>query len=179
MNKFYSVVLVSIFLSACGGGSSETTAVQSPQNTVIGQSAQVISVQAISYPSDTIISLVESSPTNSKVSQEIIVSTAKASRDIAVPNDFPLNSERLLTFTVKLSEADSQAAYISLCSDYSYLSDSSYRINYDSCLLRTSLDSHIYETAVSVTNDTTGLVAALWFLDKSKAPLIKDWRFQH
>jgi hypothetical protein len=34
-----------------------------------------------------------------------------------------------------------------------------------------------YEAAIVVTNDTPGLVAALWFMDESKKPLITDWRF--
>lgn len=177
MNRFCSVVLVSIVLSACGGGGSDSTSVQNPQNAVVVQPTQVITGQTINYPSNSSLSLVESSLPSSKASTEVVVSTASATREIQVADNFPLNSERLLTFKVSLSEADSQAAYISLCSDYSHLSDGSYRINYDSCLLRTSLNSHTYETIVSVTNDTKGLVAALWFMDKNKAPLIQDWRF--
>jgi hypothetical protein len=34
-----------------------------------------------------------------------------------------------------------------------------------------------FEAVITVTNDTKGLVAALWFMDGTKEPLIKDWRF--
>jgi hypothetical protein len=64
-----------------------------------------------------------------------------------------------------------------LCSDYKQLSDASYSINYDSCLLRTSLNDIDYEAIITVTNDTTGLVAAIWFMDVNKDPLFSDWRF--
>ncbi|MFT7089806.1 MAG: hypothetical protein ACJAU4_001628 [Glaciecola sp.] len=30
---------------------------------------------------------------------------------------------------------------------------------------------------MTVTNDTTGLVAAIWFMDVNKDPLFSDWRF--
>jgi hypothetical protein len=68
-------------------------------------------------------------------------------------------------------------SYLSLCSDYQQHINGSYSINYDSCLLRTSLSDINFEAVVTVTNDTKGLVAALWFMDETKKPLIYDWRF--
>jgi hypothetical protein len=64
-----------------------------------------------------------------------------------------------------------------LCSDYQQDNNGNYIINYNSCILRTSLSDINYETIVTVTNDTTGLVAAIWFMDEIKEPLIVDWHF--
>jgi hypothetical protein len=94
-----------------------------------------------------------------------------------VSDDFALTSERSFNLWVTRSLDDNQAANISLCTDYQQHSDSSYSINYASCLLRASLTDVNYEAVITVTNDTQGLVAALWFMDESKRPLITDWRF--
>jgi hypothetical protein len=92
-------------------------------------------------------------------------------------NGFTLSSERSFNLLITRSKDDNQLAYLSLCSDYQHHNDGSYSINYDSCLLRTSLNDSQYEAVITVTNDTVGLVAAMWFMDESKEPLITDWRF--
>lgn len=177
MNKLYSVVLLGFLLAGCGGGSSENTAVAPPSGAVVSQANQPVPVQAPSQPANTEFSLEENKSSSLAVSANVIKSTAKASREISVPDNFALNSERQLTLRITRSTDDSQSAYLSLCSDYQHNSDGSYNINYDSCLLRTSLNDINYQAVITVTNDTKGLVAALWFMDESKAPLIKDWRF--
>jgi hypothetical protein len=119
-------------------------------------------------------SLQESQP---KEAEAIVESTAQNSHEIVVPNGFALISERTFSLRITRSEEDDQPAYLSLCSDYEHHDDGGYSINYDSCLLRTSLSDINYEVVITVTNDTKGLVAALWFMDGTKEPLITDWRF--
>ncbi|MFT5808565.1 MAG: hypothetical protein ACI9LG_002882, partial [Moritella dasanensis] len=125
-------------------------------------------------PALTVFSLEEIKP---RVSGIVIESTAKTSGEIAVPDGFSLSSERTFNLKITRTEDDNQAAYLSLCSDYQHHSDGSYSINYDSCLLRTSLNDYNYEAVITVTNDTVGLVAVLWFLDESKEQIITDWLF--
>ncbi|MFB1036616.1 MAG: hypothetical protein QMC38_14855 [Sinobacterium sp.] len=174
MNKLYSFILLSTLLTACGGGGSEsvTTAPvagggNSQPNTNLPDPIQ-------NQPAVTVFSLEEKAPMETGV---VVNSAAQSSHDIVVPNGFALKSERAFNLNITRSEDDYQPAYLSLCSDYQQLSDGSYSINYDSCLLRTSLSDINYEAVVTVTNDTQGLVAALWFMDATKEPLIKDWRF--
>lgn len=169
MNKLYVFVCLSMLLSACGGGGSESVSAE-PLPSV--EEPSPIPIQ--SQPAVTEFSLEESNP---KKAGAMIESTAKTSHEIIVPNGFALNSERLFNLRITRSEEDNQAAYLSLCSDYQQHNDGSYSINYDSCLLRTSLNDINYEAVITVTNDTAGLVAAIWFMDESKKPLFKDWRF--
>ncbi len=172
MNKLNSFVLLSALLAGCGGGGSEsmTTA------PAAGDSAPVNTVPdpIQSQPAITEFSLEESKPNETGA---VVESTAQNSREIAVPDGFALSSQRSFNLRVTRSEEDDQPAYLSLCTDYQHHNDGSYRINYNSCLLRTSLSDYNYETVITVTNDTPGLVAALWFMDQSKEPLITDWRF--
>ena len=169
MNKLYIFVCLSMLLNACGGGGSEKITVE-PSSSVVKPLPDPIQSQ----PAVTEFSLEVSNP---KIAGGVIESTAKTSHEIIVPDGFALNSERLFNLRITRSEEDNQAAYLSLCSDYQQHNDGSYSINYDSCLLRTSLNDINYEAVITVTNDTAGLVAAIWFMDESKKPLFKDWRF--
>jgi hypothetical protein len=175
MNQLYSFVLLSTLLTACGGGgSSESSTANPTAGTSDSQPSNPLPPPVQNQPAVTEFSLKESNPIEAGV---IVESAAKTSHDIVVPNGFALGSARTFNLEITRSEEDNQPAYLSLCSDYQQHSDGSYDINYDSCLLRTSLSDINYETIVTVTNDTQGLVAALWFMDGIKEPLINDWRF--
>ena len=174
MNKLYSFVLLSTLLTACGGGGSESSTPAPSANN--NQPVNIVPAPIVSQATITEFTLVDSIPAQSV---ELIESAAQNSSEITVPDGFALNSERSLTLRITLSEEDNQPAYLSLCSDYQQLSDGSYSINYASCLLRTSLNDSQYEAVITVTNDTQGLIAALWFMDETKQPLFTDWRFDN
>ena len=184
MNNQYSRTLSSVLLSvafsvlltACGGGGGGS---DSPTEApIIAQTVNPPTTQPVetasTAPEITELTLNDN---NEQEVQTIIESTAQKSSEITVPNGFTLNSERFLNFKIMRSVEDNQAAYLSVCSDYQYYDDGSYIINYNSCVLRVLLTDINYETVISVTNDTQGLVAALWFMDSDKEPLIMDWRF--
>jgi len=174
-----SAISLSIVLTACGGGggggNTNVSADNPPSEPVaIETVTDPIEVNPPSVqPEFTEVSLQEQNP------QEIttvIASTASTSHEIIVPDGFSLNSERLFDFKIMRSDTDNQAAYLSICSDYQQDSEGTFIINYDSCLLRTSLENINYETVISVTNNTKSLVAALWFKNPDKEPLIQDWQ---
>ena len=170
MNKPYIFICLSMLLTACGGGGGSESTTSEPLPSL----ESPIPVPVLSQPSVTEFSLEESNPAEV---EGIIQSKAKTSHEILVPDGFALNSERMFNLRITRSQEDNQAAYLSLCSDYQQHNDGSYSINYDSCLLRTSLSDANYEAVITVTNDTAGLVAAVWFMNESKKPLITDWRF--
>jgi len=173
MNNLYILVLLSTLLTACGGGgggSSESSAAIPADSQPTNPSATPVLAQ----PAVTEFRLQESQPIESG---PIIVSAVQATSEIDVPKGFALKSEATFNLKITLSEDDDQPAYLSLCSDYVHHEDGSYSINYDSCLLRTSIRDNNFETVITVTNDTRGLVAALWFMDGTKEPLFNDWRF--
>jgi hypothetical protein len=174
MNHLYSFVLLSTLLTGCGGGGgSESNTVNPTTGTNDSQPSNPLPTPVQSQPVVTEFSLQESKPMEAEVIKE---SAAQTSHEIVVPNGFALNSERSFKLKISRSEDDYQAAYLSLCSDYQQHSDGSYSINYSSCLLRTSLSDINFEAVITVTNDTKGLVAALWFMDGIKKPLFNDWR---
>ncbi|MFQ3218958.1 MAG: hypothetical protein ACJAUL_001220 [Paraglaciecola sp.] len=173
MNKLYSFVLLSTLLTACGGGGgSESIAVvpvaaDIPPSNILPDPIEI-------QPAVTEFILQENKPMETGA---IVESAAQSSHDIIVPYGFALKSERTFNLQITRSEDDNQAAYLSICSDYQQHNDGSYSINYDSCLLRTSLNDNYYEAVITITNNTAGLVAAMWFMDEDKEPIIIDWLF--
>jgi hypothetical protein len=154
-------------LVGCGGGGSDTSTAVPVSVTPVAPGPLV------NQPAVTKFSLEEN---NHKEAGVLIESTALNTSEVVVPDGFILISERSFTLKITRSEDDNQPAYLSLCSDYQQLSDRSYSINYDSCLLRTSLSDESFEAVITVTNNTVGLVAALWFMNCSKEPIIRDWQ---
>lgn len=178
MKQFCGVVLGVLLLSSCGGGGgggSDTNVAQTPVEAE-GQD-QVETDPINSQPSITEFSLEENEYRAFLESELVSESMAKTSHEIIVPDNFNLHNQRSLTLRVTRANSDNQDAYLSLCNDYQQHDDGSYSINYESCLLRTSLSNINYETTVTVSNDLTGLVAVLWFLESTKKPIITDWRF--
>jgi len=171
MNKLCSFILLSTLLTACGG-SSESSIQESTVDE--SQPSNVLLVPVQSQPVVTEFRFEENQPLETV---PIVKSVAKTTSEITVPDGFLLSSERTFSLKIVRIEDDNQAAYLSLCTDYKYHNDGSYSINYDSCLLRTSLSDINYESLVTVTNDTEGLVVALWFMDVTKKPIITSWRF--
>jgi hypothetical protein len=173
MNKRYNFIVLGALLSACGGGGSESSTLSPP--VVVSEPIVIVVIDPERNElAVTEFSLEENSPSKAST---VITSSAQTSHEIVVPNGFSLASQRLFNLQINRSKEDNQAAYLSLCSDYQKHSNGSYTINYDSCLLRTSLRDIDYKAVITVTNDTKGLVAALWFMDERKPPLITDWRF--
>lgn len=171
MKYTMSIIFLSFVMAGCGGGgggSSGSGASSSPQ---------VAPDQSQFFVTD--IRLKESAPFIPLEPDDIIESLAKSSREIVVPDNFNLNSERILDLRVTRSQEDMQSAYLSLCTDYVRDAEGGHIINYDSCLLRATLSDNEYETTITITNDLEGLVAALWFVDANKAPITMDWRFDN
>lgn len=179
---------LTVACSGGGGGGSDETVTGSPNATDSPSVVASSSPPPISPGTPTSTSTVESSQaalatfslTSSQARQAlsddaIVVSNASRSRDIEVPNDFNLQSNKAVTLSVTIDAEANLPAYLSVCTDYRQDDAGQYIINYESCLLRTSLDSSDFETDLTITNDMSGLVAALWFLNAQTAPVIQHW----
>jgi len=106
---------------------------------------------------------------------EVVTSNAESSSDIVVPNGFDLETEQVFNVAVNHPHSDADA-YLSVCTDFAVKADQTFDINYDSCLMRTSLEYQTFESEIAVTNDVTNLVAALWFMDTSLDPIYVEKR---
>ncbi len=161
----------SIFLiTACGGGGGGTTTPPATQEPV----PVVVNEQTPDEEPAGPITLGRINPANAVSGSDVVTSDAESSSDIIVPNGFDLETEQAFSLGVNHPHVDTDA-YLSVCTDYTANADDGFDINYDSCLMRTSLEFHTFETEIAVTNDVTNLVAALWFMDTTLDPIYVEW----
>ncbi|QFU23598.1 hypothetical protein FM038_016390 [Shewanella eurypsychrophilus] len=97
--------------------------------------------------------------------------------DLIVAPDNPMAS--VFQLDVDISLTTSKRAYFSLCDDYSdnnNLGQSSYTVNFESCLYRGPLDSGKLNTDITIANHNGELIAVVWFYDGSQ-PSYKLWQY--
>ncbi|MEM7562240.1 MAG: hypothetical protein AAF353_04215 [Pseudomonadota bacterium] len=96
--------------------------------------------------------------------------------DIQVSRDFDFIGGEKLSFSV-LNQSNSQARlYLNVCSDFSE-KNGEYQISYDSCLLRTALDSQYTEFEIQISNTHKELIAQIWSLSEGSEPVNHRWKW--
>jgi len=169
--KHLLLAFCSVFImTACGGGGGGSTtppATEEPAPVVVND-------QTTDEEPAAAITLSRINAVDSVSGSEVITSNAESSSDIVVPNGFDLETEQVFNVGVNHPHSDTDA-YLSVCTDYAIKADQTFDINYDSCLMRTSLEFQTFESEIAVTNDVTTLVAALWFMDTSLDPIYVEW----
>ncbi len=169
--KHLLLAFCSVFImTACGGGGGGSTtppATEEPAPVVVND-------QTPDEEPAATITLSRIDAVDSVSGSEVVTSNAESSSDIVVPDGFDLETEQV--FNVEVNHPHSGTnAYLSVCTDYAVKADQTFDINYDSCLMRTSLEFQTFESEIAVTNDVTTLVAALWFMDTSLDPIYVEW----
>ena len=97
--------------------------------------------------------------------------------DLIVDPDNPMAS--VFQLDVSISLTISKRAYFSLCDDYSannVLGQSSYTVNFESCLYRGPLDSGKLNTDITIANHNGELIAVVWSYDGSQ-PSYQLWQY--
>ncbi len=74
---------------------------------------------------------------------------------------------------VSYNTNNNRSAYLSVCTEFTEDQDI-IKVNYNSCLLRTSIESN-YAGKLTVSNDKNRLVMAIWYLDDIKKPRYEVW----
>jgi len=155
------LTLMSFLIVACGGGGSSATS--TPVTTVI---EEPVTADDSSTSEDTEI--------ETETEPEIIVepdTIYDTTAELVVDKPFLLKPEYELLVTYK--NDNKRSAYLSVCTEFTEEQDV-IKVNYNSCLLRTSIDSD-YEASVTVANDKNQLVMAIWYLDDINKPRYEVW----
>jgi len=175
-----------LFLCACGGGGgndapavalSEATQGNVSDNSTSpdyiapevedgGTPSDDVDAAPVETVVDTapVVPIVETTPNEEEVE---FSSTAL----LEVPSDYDWKMEFSLPIEVSLKE--NEKAFLSVCTDYSYI-DNSYQVNYQSCILRTSVINS-FSGALNISNDRKKLIAVVWYLDPTIPPHFKEW----
>lgn len=158
-----TIALVSsLTLFACGGGggggSTSPTPVPSPVPTP--------SPTPVPTPSPTPVP----TPTPAPAPDPNAVYDTTA--ELVVAANFDIKQE--YEVSVRYTNTQQRNVYLSVCSDFTNEQDGQVAVNYNSCLLRTSL-AESYNTQLSVANDQNKLVMAIWYLDDVENPRYEFW----
>ncbi len=170
MKKLLLTVSSVFIFSACGGGggggATAPAVTEDPVVVTVTDTTPTEPVEPITLSRINTLEAVSGS--------DVVSSDAESSSDIVVPQGFDLETEQTFSLGVNHPHTDTDA-YLSICTDFTKKSDGSVDINYDSCVMRTSLEFQTFEAEIAVTNDVTSLIAALWFIDTSIDPVYTDW----
>lgn len=142
--------LMSLLIVACGGGGGGTSTPTSIPDPV---------VPIVTEP--VVPDIVEPDP------NAIYDTTA----ELIASKSFLLKQEYELAVSFK--NDNSRSAYLSVCSEFTDGVEG-IKVNYNSCLLRTSIESD-YASTLTVANDKNRLVMAIWYLDDTKNPRYEIW----
>lgn len=149
--KLYTVLIISLILSACGGGES-------------GSSTEDVST-IVSQTPTTSTTPPEKTPTETSGETETMA-------DLTIAPEFDLSSKTELSVDVDLNMADSRA-YLNIC-----LKGDDNKADYNQCLLRAPLKQSKLTSTVMLANSALELVAEVWFYDSQNEPLRFYWQHE-
>lgn len=170
MKSIYCLVVLAmcVWLAACGGGSSSgTESNQFDQSSNETESAEGL---PISEEVDLDESSTIDEPLRLEDDREPLPEYASTS-ELVAESSFLLEPEYELT--IRYESPNSSDGYLSICTEFE-LEGAITRVDYDSCILRTSINGDYLDT-LSVPNDKTRLVMAVWFFDMPESPEYNFW----
>jgi len=153
--------VMSLLLAGCGGGGGGTDSTATPAPT------PVVTPTPTPVATPTPTPVVTPTPVPVVDPNAVYDSTA----ELIVAQSFLIKQEYELAISYK--NEDSRRAYLSLCSEFTE-GQEGVKVNYNSCLLRTSINES-YAGTVSVANDKKKLVMAIWYLDDVNNPRYAVW----
>ena len=180
--KLTPIAMMSLLTVACGGGGGGGSSTPSSQTNTATPAPVVTAaveetVDKVEVTVDDVIQVpVVSEPEvqapvvdkESSVDPDAVYATTA---ELVAEKSFLLEQE--YTLAVSFKNTENRPAYLSVCSDFSQ-QQASIKVNYNSCLLRSSITGD-YNGSLNVANDKTRLVMAIWYLDDAKNPEYAVW----
>jgi hypothetical protein len=150
--------MMSLLMVACGGGGSDSAPEPAPAVVV-----EEVAVTVVEVPTEVVVVEPEQEP-----DPEAIYETTA---ELIASKSFLLEQEYELT--VSYQNQNRRSTYLSVCTEFTE-GPQGIKVNYNSCLLRTSIDND-YKGKLMVANDQNRLVMAIWYLDDTKNPRYEIW----
>ena len=145
------IPMMSLLMVACGGGGGgNASSTPEPVTTVVVEPPVVVVV------------------VEPELDQNAIYDTTA---ELISAKSFLLKAEYDLSITYK--NESNRSAYLSVCTEFTD-GENGIKVNYNSCLLRTSIESS-FAGKLTVANDKSNLVMAIWYLDDIENPRYETW----
>jgi hypothetical protein len=152
------VSTICLLLVACGGGGGGSTSNPSPAPATVIPPVEAPVEPPVETPAEP---PVEPDPD----------ATYETTAELIVSKSFLLKQEYELAISYKNN--GNRRAYISVCTEFTN-QQGGIKVNYNSCLLRTSIESNFAST-LTIANDKNYLVMAIWYLDDAGSPRYETW----
>ena len=147
------ISMMSLLIVACGGGGGSAS---TPEPVLIVP--PVVEAPVV---------IVVDDPVSEPDPNAIYDTTA----ELIASKSFLLDPEYELA--VSYQNDGNRSAYLSVCTEFTEGQDG-IKVDYNSCLLRTSIDND-YAGTLTVANNQNRLVMAIWYLDDTKNPRYEIW----
>lgn len=95
--------------------------------------------------------------------------------ELVVPKEFKFSSSYELPVDVNISGTTTERAFLSICPNYTAKNGGGFDIDYQNCLIRTPFSNGTYTGNLTVTNDKTKLIAAIWFFGTGRDAMFSEW----
>jgi len=155
LTKMTVIPMMSLLMVACGGGGGgNTSSTPEPVTTVVVEPPVVV--------------VVVEPELEPELDQNAIYDTTA---ELISAKSFLLKPEYDLSISYK--NESNRSAYLSVCTEFTD-DENGIKVNYNSCLLRTSIESNFAGT-LTVANDKSNLVMAIWYLDDIENPRYETW----
>jgi hypothetical protein len=149
------ISMMSLLIVACGGGGGSTSTPE-PVLTV---------PPVVEAP---VVIVVDDPVSDPEPDPNAIYDTTA---ELIASKSFLLDPEYELA--VSYQNDGNRSAYLSVCTEFTEGQDG-IKVDYNSCLLRTSIDND-YAGTLTVANNQNRLVMAIWYLDDTKNPRYEIW----
>ncbi len=106
---------------------------------------------------------------NNEQTESVTSSVTNTSADLTVPNYADLRSTYELSLDIDIGE--NKRSYLSLCNGEGV--EGALDVNYEDCLLRSSLQQGQLQQTIKVANHLNNLVATIWFYDGTEPKLFR------
>ena len=93
--------------------------------------------------------------------------------ELVVAPEFEFRSGRDVPLVIDVPEARGATTYLSLCLEWEGDAVAP-EVDYDSCVLRTTLEDGYFETDVAIANQHDSVLAVVWFADPAVPPVYRE-----
>lgn len=155
------LITLSFFITGCG--SQEPSSVSSEVPTVVELITETTEENSIPLAEESITKIEEIQPDPAAIYE--------STNDLVVAKSFEIKSQYDVNISYQNDEEVS--VYLSICTEFTE-QDGTITVNYNSCLLRTSVEND-FEGKVTIPNDKERLVMAIWYVDDIDNPQYAIW----
>ncbi len=116
----------------------------------------------------------ETSPQKKAVEQVPTTEVIKKTSDLISDPDFDFISSTVVDITLPVSPSTSISYFVNICTDFS-ADNNEVTINYNSCKLRTTLDTKEQKFTLTLSTTELLLIAQIWPIESGAQPINVYW----